>query len=106
MGMSYLFGKSEGACKKTKRERTGERIMENCTEKFPCDIGTKVYFAFSDTGNIEEDVVIGFKGLDDFRYVLLKKNTMITMSAFKKYACYSMEQAMKRLQMERGVLNV
>ena len=75
-------------------------------EDFPCNIGTKVYFAFSDTGDIEEDVVVGFKGIDTLRYVLLKENVMITMSAFKKYACYSMEQALKRIQMERGEWNV
>lgn len=75
-------------------------------ETFPCDIGTKVYFAFADTGNIEEDYVTGFYGIEDFRYVLLKRNTMVTMPSFKKYACYSMEQALKRIQMERGELNV
>lgn len=80
--------------------------MPQCNETFPCDIGTKVYFAFSDTGDVEEDVVVGFKGIDTLRYVLLKKNVMITMSAFKKYACYSMEQALKRIQMERGEWNV
>lgn len=80
--------------------------MPQCKETFPCNIGTKVYFAFSDTGDIEEDVVVGFKGIDTLRYVLLKENVMITMSAFKKYACYSMEQALKRIQMERGEWNV
>lgn len=80
--------------------------MPQCNETFPCDIGTKVYFAFSDTGDVEEDVVVGFKGIDTLRYVLLKENVMITMSAFKKYACYSMEQALKRIQMERGEWNV
>lgn len=80
--------------------------MPQCNETFPCDIGTKVYFAFSDTGDVEEDVVVGFKGIDTLRYVLLKENVMITMSSFKKYACYSMEQALKRIQMERGEWNV
>lgn len=75
-------------------------------EDFPCNIGTKVYFAFADTGNIEEDIVVGFKGIDEFRYVLLKENNMITLSAFKKYACYSAEQALKRIELERGEYHV
>ena len=34
-------------------------------EDFPCNIGTKVYFAFADTGNIEEDIVVERKLYDN-----------------------------------------
>lgn len=64
-------------------------------DDFPCAIGQKVYFVFDDTDTVEEDVVIGFKGMGNNIYVLLKENGMITMSSFAKHVCYTMEQVLK-----------
>ena len=69
---------------------------------FPCAIGTKVYFP-SERGIIEVDEVTGFKGIDKVRYVLLKKNEMITIGAFKRYGFTNIDGAKQWLR-DRGLL--
>ena len=69
---------------------------------FPCAIGTIVYFP-SERGIIEVDEVTGFKGIDKVRYVLLKRNEMITIGAFKRYGFTNIEGAKQWLR-DRGLL--
>ena len=69
---------------------------------FPCAIGTIVYFP-SERGIIEVDEVTGFRGIDKVRYVLLKKNEMITIGAFKHYGFTNIEGAKQWLR-DRGLL--
>ena len=69
---------------------------------FPCAIGTIVYFP-SERGIIEVDEVTGFKGIDKVRYVLLKKNEMITIGAFKHYGFTNIDGAKQWLR-DRGLL--
>lgn len=69
---------------------------------FPCSIGTIVYFP-SERGIIEVDEVTGFSGIDKVRYVLLKKNEMITIGAFKHYGFTNIEGAKQWLR-DRGLL--
>ena len=69
---------------------------------FPCAIGTIVYFP-SEIGIIEVDEVKGIKGIDKVRYVLLKKNEMITIGAFKRYGFTNIEDA-KQWLIDRGLL--
>ena len=69
---------------------------------FPCAIGTIVYFP-SERGIIEVDEVTGFRGIDKVRYVLLKKNEMITIGAFKRYGFTNIECAKQWLR-DRGLL--
>ena len=69
---------------------------------FPCAIGTIVYFP-SERGIIEVDEVTGFRGIDKVRYVLLKKNEMITIGAFKRYGFTNIEDAKQWLR-DRGLL--
>lgn len=66
---------------------------------FPCAIGTKVWFACN--GNVQADQVEGFKGANA-HFVLMKSEDMIPMWAFMKYACYTLEEANKRAEMQRG----
>ena len=69
---------------------------------FPCAIGTIVYFP-SERGIIEVDEVTGFRGIDKVRYVLLKRNEMITIGAFKHYGFTNIEGAKQWLR-DRGLL--
>ena len=69
---------------------------------FPCAIGTIVYFP-SERGIIDVDEVTGFRGIDKVRYVLLKKNEMITIGAFKRYGFTNIEDAKQWLR-DRGLL--
>ena len=69
---------------------------------FPCAIGTIVYFP-SERGIIEVDEVTGFRGIDKVRYVLLKKNEMITIGAFNRYGFTNIEGAKQWLR-DRGLL--
>ena len=69
---------------------------------FPCAIGTIVYFP-SERGIIDVDEVTGFRGIDKVRYVLLKKNEMITSGACKRYGFTNIEGAKQWLR-DRGLL--
>lgn len=76
-------------------------MLSEKSNTFPCPVGTIVYFP-SERGIIDVDEVTGYKGTNA-NYMLLKKNEMITIGAFRKYGFTNIEGAKQWLR-ERGLL--